>query len=80
MLNDRASTVKKQALLNATVNNILTGNNERTRAGDDYPARDYVVFSDGIIFWRTRALSIMSGPIVSPSTVAGLTHSLPTQE
>ena len=37
--------------------NILIGNNERTKAGDDYPARIYVVFSDGVRFWRTRAIN-----------------------
>lgn len=39
------------------VDGILTGNDERTRKGDDYPARVYVVFSGGVIFWRTRAIN-----------------------
>ena len=39
------------------VDNVLTGADERTRAGDDYPARVYVVFSGGIAFWRTRAIN-----------------------
>lgn len=39
------------------IGNILTGNDERTRAGDDYPARVYVVFSGGVMFWRTRAIN-----------------------
>jgi len=39
------------------VDNILTGNDERTKAGDDYPARIYVVFSGGMMFWRTRAIN-----------------------
>ncbi|HBV20692.1 MAG TPA: hypothetical protein DEF07_03105 [Nitrosomonas sp.] len=39
------------------VDNILTGNDERTKAGDDYPARIYVVFSGGVMFWRTRAIN-----------------------
>ena len=39
------------------VDNVLTGINERTRAGDDYAARVYVVFSDGLAFWRTRAIN-----------------------
>lgn len=30
---------------------------ERSRAGDDYPARVYVVFSTGVGFWNTRALN-----------------------
>jgi hypothetical protein len=30
---------------------------ERTRRGDDYPARIYVVRRGGLAFWRTRALN-----------------------
>lgn len=49
----------KTPILNWTwkVDNILAGNDERTRAGDDYPARIYVVFSGGLAFWRTRAIN-----------------------
>lgn len=36
--------------------NILQGIDETTRAGDDYPARVYVVFSGGLAFWRTRTI------------------------
>jgi len=39
------------------VENTLPGVDERTRAGDDYPARIYVVREGGLAFWRTRALS-----------------------
>lgn len=39
------------------VNNTLPNVNERTRAGDDYAARVYVVFSGGMAFWRTRAIN-----------------------
>lgn len=39
------------------VDNVLTGGDERTRAGDDYSARVYVVFSGGAAFWRTRAIN-----------------------
>ncbi len=39
------------------VNNTLPNINERTRDGDDYAARVYVVFSGGIAFWRTRAIN-----------------------
>lgn len=39
------------------VDGLLEGNDERTRAGDDYPARIYVVFSGGLRFWRTRAIN-----------------------
>ena len=36
---------------------VLMGVNERTKSGDDYPARVYVVVSGGALFWRTRALN-----------------------
>jgi hypothetical protein len=51
--------LNKTPILNWTwkVGGILTGNDERTRAGDDYPARVYVVFSGGLMFWRTRAIN-----------------------
>lgn len=42
---------------NWKVDNILRDNNERTKSGDDYPARIYVVFSGGLMFWRTRAIN-----------------------
>lgn len=39
------------------VDNVLAGGDELTRAGDDYPARVYVVFSGGAAFWRARAIN-----------------------
>lgn len=39
------------------VDSLLEGNDERTRAGDDYSVRIYVVFSGGLAFWRTRAIN-----------------------
>lgn len=39
------------------VENYLTGNDEKTKAGDDYPARLYVIVSGGLLFWKTRALN-----------------------
>ncbi|MDQ3186066.1 MAG: DUF3047 domain-containing protein [Pseudomonadota bacterium] len=49
----------KTPILNWTwkVSNVLAGADERTRAGDDYAARVYVVFSGGLMFWRTRAIN-----------------------
>ncbi|MEE4113242.1 MAG: DUF3047 domain-containing protein [Desulfobacteraceae bacterium] len=38
------------------VKDVLTGIDERTKTGDDYPARVYVIVSGGIAFWRTRTL------------------------
>lgn len=51
--------LNKTPILNWTwkIKGLLTGNDERTRAGDDYPARVYVIFSGGIRFWRTRAIN-----------------------
>jgi len=39
------------------IDNQLAGLDERSKAGDDYPARVYVVFSGGLAFWRTRAIN-----------------------
>lgn len=40
------------------ISGVFAGNEaERTRAGDDYPARVYVVFDTGIGFWNTRAVN-----------------------
>jgi DUF3047 family protein len=51
--------LNKTPILNWTwkVNNILPNIDERTRGGDDYAARVYVVFSSGMAFWRTRAIN-----------------------
>lgn len=38
------------------VSTVLEGLDERTRDGDDYPARVYVIVSGGLAFWRTRSL------------------------
>ncbi|MFC6673115.1 DUF3047 domain-containing protein [Marinobacterium aestuariivivens] len=39
------------------VANLIDTPDERSKAGDDYPARIYVVFSGGLAFWRTRAIN-----------------------
>lgn len=39
------------------IENIYKNNNERTKEGDDYPARVYVVVSGGLFFWKTRAVN-----------------------
>ena len=51
--------LKKTPCLNWSwkVDGILEGLDETTKSGDDYPARVYVVFSGGLFFWKTRALS-----------------------
>jgi hypothetical protein len=39
------------------VDNVLQNIDEKTRLGDDYPARVYVIVSGGWFFWQTRALN-----------------------
>lgn len=39
------------------INNTLKSNNEREKAGDDFAARIYIVFSDGPFFWQTKTLN-----------------------
>jgi hypothetical protein len=39
------------------VKNVFTGNVERSKAGDDYPARIYVVVSGGLFFWKSKAIN-----------------------
>lgn len=39
------------------VKNVFADNDERSKQGDDYPARIYVVVSGGIFFWNTRAIN-----------------------
>ncbi|SFQ09698.1 Protein of unknown function [Nitrosomonas cryotolerans] len=39
------------------VDNTLGDIDERTRMGDDYAARVYVVFSNGWAFWHTRSIN-----------------------
>jgi hypothetical protein len=39
------------------IDNIYQGNNERSKKGDDYPARIYVVVSGNLFFWRTKAIN-----------------------
>ncbi|MFP3874688.1 MAG: DUF3047 domain-containing protein [Thiohalophilus sp.] len=39
------------------ISRTFDNNNEKNRSGDDYPARVYVVVSDGVFFWRTRAVN-----------------------
>ncbi len=39
------------------IDHALAAVNERSKQGDDYPARVYVVVSGGLLFWKTRALN-----------------------
>ena len=39
------------------IKNTLKSQNERKKAGDDFAARIYVVFSDGPFYWQTKTLN-----------------------
>lgn len=39
------------------ITNTLKNTNEKSKQGDDYPARVYVIFSGGLFFWRTQSLN-----------------------
>ncbi len=39
------------------IEDTLHGNDEKSKSGDDYPVRIYVVVSGGFFFWRTRAIN-----------------------
>ncbi len=39
------------------VQNLFKDNDERSKEGDDYPARIYVVVSGGVFFWNTKAIN-----------------------
>ena len=39
------------------IEHVLANNDERSKAGDDYPARIYVVVSGGLFFWKTEAVN-----------------------
>lgn len=38
------------------IENTLANTTEQSKKGDDYPARVYIIFSGGLLFWKTRAL------------------------
>jgi hypothetical protein len=39
------------------VKSLFSNNDERSKEGDDYPARVYVVVSGGLFFWKTKAVN-----------------------
>jgi len=49
--------------------NLLQGVDERSKGGDDYAARIYVVFSGGLFFWRTRAINYVWSSNQPPGTI-----------
>ena len=44
-------------------------NDEKTKQGDDYPARVYVVIDDGPFFWQTKALNYVWAGRASPGSL-----------
>ena len=46
----------------------LEGLDEKTKGGDDYAARVYVVFSGGLAFWNTHALNYVWSGSYTPGT------------
>ena len=55
LFNEMRIDVHKTPLINWSwkVERGLHDKDERSKPGDDYPARIYVVFSGGIAFWKT---------------------------
>jgi hypothetical protein len=49
--------------------NILHGVDERTKAGDDYPARVYAIVSEGVFFWKKKAVNYVWSSHQPPGTV-----------
>lgn len=41
------------------IDKLIADNDERTKSGDDFPARIYVVISGGFTFWKTLALNLV---------------------
>ena len=50
------------------VDQRLTGLDERTKPGDDYAARVYVVIDGGLRFWKTRALNYVWSSSMAPES------------
>lgn len=51
------------------VGNLLTHVQERTKAGDDYAARLYVVLDGGVFFWQTKSINYVWASNTSKQTV-----------
>ena len=50
------------------VDRVYQGVDERSKSGDDYPARIYVVVSGGWRFWSTRALNYVWASLLPEGT------------
>ncbi len=51
------------------INNYLTTVQERTKAGDDYAARLYVVLEGGLLFWQTKSINYVCASNIPKQTV-----------
>ncbi len=59
LVREIAVDLRKTPYLNWSwqVDGAFLQHDEKTRHGDDYPARVYVVINGGLIFWQTQALN-----------------------
>ncbi|NOT83958.1 MAG: DUF3047 domain-containing protein [Methylococcaceae bacterium] len=77
--NDSASGLVKKQRIDLTktpfitwrwkINNYLTAVQERTKAGDDYAARVYVVVDGGLLFWQTKSINYVWASNIPKQTV-----------
>jgi hypothetical protein len=51
------------------INNYLTTVQERSKAGDDYAARLYVVLEGGLLFWQTKSINYVWASNIPKQTV-----------
>lgn len=59
LFKEQAIDLEQTPILNWSwrIANRLTGLDERSKAGDDYAARVYVVVKGGLAFWQTKAIN-----------------------
>ena len=59
LFNKTAIDIKKYPYINWSwkTTNRLTTDDEKTKKGDDYTARIYVLVSGGVFFWKTKAIN-----------------------
>ena len=50
------------------VEEIIPGLDERTKSGDDYPARIYIVANDGLLPWQSKAVNYVWAGTLSKET------------
>lgn len=77
--NDSASGLVKKQRIDLTktpfitwrwkISNTLSNVQERTKAGDDYAARLYVVLDGGLLFWQTKSINYVWASSIPKDTV-----------